>query len=76
MDTYNPTTDFSLSACLLTTPIWSSALQFISTGAAFIATVCGAIVGVITVYRLTRGWFRSHTVADPGSAVRITHDDC
>lgn len=42
------------SAWLMATPIWADPLHSISVVAQFISTVCGAIIGMVMLYRLLR----------------------
>lgn len=48
------TTNAILSAGLLSTPIWIMVLREVSLIASTVAAICGAIIGVITVYRLIK----------------------
>jgi len=42
----------ALGAGLISTPVWMTALNDISSVAGFVATICGAIVGIHAVYRI------------------------
>jgi TRAP-type C4-dicarboxylate transport system permease small subunit len=52
----------AVSACLLTSHFWSEALSVVSFTAQLVATVSGALIGVITLYRM---WRNSKAVALP-----------
>ena len=43
-----------LATTLLATPFWADALHMISTALSTVSVVCGAIIGVTTVYRMFR----------------------
>lgn len=57
-----PTTQGVLSASLVTSHFWAAAVAYVSVTAQLIATVTGAIIGVITLYRM---WRNRSVVAMP-----------
>jgi hypothetical protein len=57
----HPALNSSLAAGLLTSHFWASALDVISTTATLIATVTGAIIGMVTVYRMVRNAYLART---------------
>lgn len=50
----------TLATVLLTAHFWGKAVDFISTTATLVAMVTGAIIGLVTVYRMVRTEWRHH----------------
>lgn len=48
----HPTFQGTIAATLVTSHFWADAIQIVSTTATLIATMTGAIIGVVTVYRM------------------------
>lgn len=65
MSAASPTTQCGLAACLMTSHFWAEALAVLSVTAQLVATVSGAIIGLITLYRM----WRNHKQAMPAKAV-------
>lgn len=55
MITEHPAYQSAVSATLVTTPVWSGWLfTYVEPAAQLISTICGAIIGLYTVYRIAR----------------------
>ena len=51
----HPTFNGAVATGLVTSHFWAEAIQVVSTTASIIATVTGAIIGVVTLYRMYKG---------------------
>jgi hypothetical protein len=48
----NTITQCTISACLLTSHFWGEAISVVSVVAQLLATITGAAIGIITLYRM------------------------
>jgi hypothetical protein len=64
-----------LSTCLLTSHFWGEAISVVSVVAQLVATLTGAAIGIITLYRMYKHRRLRADVHLYEAITKVTHDD-